>query len=153
MPADVFDSDFHAGRFSTVTGIITGAVAMLLALPVLPMLLFARDSRDLIGGVAGAILVAALLLIAFVLVFRNGSPPRLLRSFYIIIGILSVVAGVGSAVLLVHALATGHPVNNGMPLRIKHLAGPFIFVFVGLVWIRRAAKIRAVGHSAATHDH
>lgn len=121
--------------FSIVIGIVISSVAALLSIAVAPMLFFARDSRDMTGGIAGAILMAVMLMTGIVLVLRQNSPPPLLRAFYCIIGGLSVVSGAGVLAWGVYSILTDRPIN------MRAFTMPILFLTFGAEWIRRGVNV------------
>ena len=102
------------------------------------MLFFARDSRDMTGGIAGAVLMAIMLVTGIVLVLRENSPPPLLRAFYFIIGGLSAISGVGVLVWGVYSIATGRPIQK------QALTMPILFIAFGAEWIRRGVNVQSL---------
>lgn len=81
--------------FATVVGSLMALAAILLIIPITPMLLFARDSRDMVGGIAGTVLVVFILLAGVVLVLREKAPLSVMRAFYFGIGVVSLLSGIG----------------------------------------------------------
>jgi len=116
-------------------GVGMSLVAVVLMIPVAPMLLFARDSRDMTGGIAGTVVVVIMLVTGLVLILRENAPPALLRTFYFLIGGLSVVAGVGVIASALYEMSQGERVNR------RALLMPFGFVAFGVEWVRRGMNV------------
>ena len=124
--------------FSTIVGVLMSLLAILMTIPVAPMLLFARDARDLTGGIAGTIVILSMLVTGAVLVLREKTPVPMLRAFYFGMGGLSLLVGVGVLGSGIYSISTGVAVQKGA------LMMPVLFIVLGGVWIQRGWNI---GHN------
>lgn len=122
------------GVFSIIVGIVMSAVAILLTIGVSPMLLFARDSRDMTGGIAGAVLILIMLLTGIILVLRNNAPPGLMRAFDLIVGGLSFLCGAGILGWGIYMIVTGQEIQK------KVLTMPLLFIGFGVDRLRRGIQ-------------
>ena len=121
--------------FATVVGSLMALAAILLIIPITPMLLFARDSRDMVGGIAGAVLVVFMLLAGVVLVLREKAPPSVMRAFYFGIGVVSLLSGIGVFAWGIYSIGTGANIEK------RALTMPLVFVAFGVEWIRRGFSV------------
>lgn len=121
-----------------IVGVLFSCFGMLLCVPVAPMLFLARDSRDLVGGIAGSVIIAIMLLGGSVLILRQKAPPALVRAFYIFFGLLALTAGALSLYGLASALLSGQSVN-------KSGAGlPILMIGLAINWLRLGFKSREI---------
>lgn len=117
------------GLLSTFVGFAFTAVAVGLAIPVGSMLLFARDSRDVTGGVAGGIVVLILLAVGLVLTLREKTPAPLLRGFYLLMGGMGLIVGTGLLVWV------GYRFLNAQDDNYRAIPTAFLFGCVGFHWL------------------
>ena len=138
-------------RLMTFIGVGITSVAVLLSIAVVPMLLFARDSRDLTGGVAGAVLILIMVLAGVVLIFREKTPAPLMRVFYLTLGGLSLLAGIATIGLAFYKQSQGQSVE----MRKGFLAVPLAMIGVGGYWIYRAFNLPTAdpAKTAGSSDH
>jgi hypothetical protein len=129
--------DRATNMFSTIVGVLMSLIAVLLTIPITTMLLLARDTRDMTGGIAGAVLVVFMLLTGVVLVLREKAPAPIMRAFYFGIGGVSLVSGVGVFCWGIYCISTGAAVQK------RALAMPLLFIAVGVEWIRRGFNVRS----------
>lgn len=121
-----------ANLVMSFVGVALTVFALLLSIAVVPMLLFARDSRDMTGGIAGGILILLMGLTGIVLVFREKTPPRLMRAFHLTFGGFSILAGVAIIGSAVYELSQGEAkqINRGV------FGIPILFIGMGCFWFR-----------------
>ena len=127
---------------STVVGVVLSAIGLLLTFPVCPLLLSPRDARDLTGGIAGAVVVIALLLTGSVLIFREQTPTALLRAFYLVLGPIGIICG------LVVVGWGCYELLRGAKVDMQVFVQPWIYVIVGIEWTCRGlfARRRDTSH-------
>ena len=123
-------------KAATFVGIGMSALAVVILVLIMPMLIFARDSRDLTAGIAGGVLVIAMLLAGVYLVFRENTPKPILRAFYYLMGGLSIVGGVGGLGYAIYQGVQGYDMQKGM------LAFPVVLIGTGGYWIKQGLGVK-----------
>ena len=118
-------------------GVLLVVVSLLISIAVIPMLLFARDSRDMMGGIAGGVLILSMGLAGIFLILRQNAPLKLQKAFYYLFGLVAIGTGVGTIVMAIYSMNQGG--TNGLNRSVFSL--PVLMVGLGLFWIRQGYSI------------
>jgi hypothetical protein len=103
---------------------------------VAPMLLQARDQRDLVGGIAGSVIIAILVGVGVFLAFPHWLPRSLIRLFYLVFGVLAVFVGVTTFGWLSYNLLIDRQ-ESFQFISFGQLFLPFVEIAVGVIWLRK----------------
>jgi hypothetical protein len=111
-------------------------LGLLLSAGVAPMLLQARDQRDLVGGIAGSVIIAILVGVGVFLAFPDWLPRSLIRLFYLVFGVLAVFVGVTTFGWLSYNLLIERQESFQL-ISVRQLFLPFVEIAVGVIWLRK----------------